>query len=817
MRESTSTQRVIAGAIALAFVLVAAIGATVKLQTPPRPVPASAPDTEFSAERAMTLIEEFAQIPHPIGTLENERVQFVLMEALEELGYEVFRQGEPIIQGDTISRARNIYARLEGTDSTGAILMMAHFDSVPYGPGAADDGSGVAAIVETARVLRNSEPLRNDVIFLLTDGEEDGLLGPRTFLQHNPWRDDLKLVINFEARGTYGPAMMYLTYPGNEFIMRNFIEGASHPVTSSVMFDFAGALPTSSDYYVMKREGIPGFDHAYVSGLVNYHTPNDKPEKLSLRSLQHHGTYGVSLTKHFGNVDLTRLLEDADKPVVYFNTLGHRMVWYRAVWIWPISLAALGLSLIAIAIGLRRGRITVGGMLAGLGTLVLATVATSLLAAVPVYLGISRFGPYTIYNQSWYTLGNYALLFAVFGLVYAVAFRLVRAESLAAGALLFLLPLLILGTIYLPMGSFVLAWPILAVALSLLLLFVLPDLESPWIRLLVGAAGAAPALVLMSPFTFMLIETFTFLMGPAALIMASLVLGLAVMPLAIVGQAPRIGYGMPAVGLAIALVAYTVAVLDTRFTPDRPKMNYLVYGADLDADEGFYFTTDRELDEWTEQFFGDGYERGYLHTFAPFERDEFRIAPAPIANLDVGNIEVVSDEADGDTRRVTLFVTTGHETADFVLYAPPSTPPIHEVLFNGQPWQANERLPQARWMGRFRGRFDEGVTLTFEMDATADAPFALTMVEQWYGVPNIEGIRPRPDWMIPMSNTMPVAWDFSRERIFSSDPLSVLSFRHGSRSTHLYARHSHTFEATAAEESAEEHANDTTEPSPEAV
>ena len=45
----------------------------------------------------------------------------------------------------------NVLARLRGSDSTGAVLVLSHYDSVPVGPGAADNGSGVAALLETMR------------------------------------------------------------------------------------------------------------------------------------------------------------------------------------------------------------------------------------------------------------------------------------------------------------------------------------------------------------------------------------------------------------------------------------------------------------------------------------------------------------------------------------------------------------------------------------------------------------------------------------------------------------------------------------------
>lgn len=52
---------------------------------------------------------------------------------------------------------------------------------MPTGPGAADDASGAAILLKTARALKSETPLRNDVIFLFTDGEETGLFGAKTW------------------------------------------------------------------------------------------------------------------------------------------------------------------------------------------------------------------------------------------------------------------------------------------------------------------------------------------------------------------------------------------------------------------------------------------------------------------------------------------------------------------------------------------------------------------------------------------------------------------------------------------------------------
>src|SRR5690606_38807769 len=95
----------------------------------------------------------------------------------------------------------NLMTRLPGREDGPAVLLTAHYDSVGAGAGVSDDLTGVAAILETARLLLLDEPLRNPIILLFTDGEEPGLLGAEASATHE-WFEDVALVVNLEARGT---------------------------------------------------------------------------------------------------------------------------------------------------------------------------------------------------------------------------------------------------------------------------------------------------------------------------------------------------------------------------------------------------------------------------------------------------------------------------------------------------------------------------------------------------------------------------------------------------------------------------------------
>ena len=154
---------------------------------PPAPLPVSAPATAFSAERAAGHLQVITgEIPSPIGSSAGDRIRDYLVTEMTKLGMQVQVQtgvgirsfGHSAVAG----RVENIVATLPGRDSTGRIFLAAHYDSTFGTPGAADDKAAVAAVVETVRALSTGAQLRNDVVVLLTDGEEPGLLGAAALL-----------------------------------------------------------------------------------------------------------------------------------------------------------------------------------------------------------------------------------------------------------------------------------------------------------------------------------------------------------------------------------------------------------------------------------------------------------------------------------------------------------------------------------------------------------------------------------------------------------------------------------------------------------
>src|ERR1022692_4198036 len=263
-------------AYATAVFLVAVWWWSVGQVSPPPAVPATAPPTDFSAARALAHLRVFARVPHPVGTAAHDTVRSP-------------RWGSPY----NAATVYNVLARLPGAASTKAVMLAGHYDSVSAGPGASDDGHAVALELETLRALLAGPRLRNDVVFLFTDSEESGSLGAEGFLEHHPLAKQIGLVMNFEARGTSGPAMMFETSEGNGKIVREFAAAAPHPVTSSLSYEAYKLLPNDTDLTFFKQGGLAGLGFAYVNDVAYYHTQYDDVAHLDPRSLQQEGAYAL--------------------------------------------------------------------------------------------------------------------------------------------------------------------------------------------------------------------------------------------------------------------------------------------------------------------------------------------------------------------------------------------------------------------------------------------------------------------------------------------------------------------------------------------
>jgi hypothetical protein len=318
----------------------------------PRPLPADAPDGQFSAVRAMVTVCAIAQRPHPVGSADHDRVRDYVLGEFTRLGL------APATQAGTGSflryrgKAENIMARLPGTANTRPLMLAAHYDSTRRGPGAGDDAQGVAVLLETLRALRQSPPLRNDCIFLVTDGEEDGLLGASLFMREHPWRGEPGVVLNFEARGTGGAAVMFETSTPNEWLVRALRAAVPAANATSFAYEVYRRMPNGTDLTVFKRAGLAGMNFAFIEHPEWYHRPQDDPAHLDLRSVQEQGNYALALARRFGAQDLG---QSQSGDAVYFPTRLTPLIVYSTAWVEPLAWLTTA-ALVAAALAGRRRR-----------------------------------------------------------------------------------------------------------------------------------------------------------------------------------------------------------------------------------------------------------------------------------------------------------------------------------------------------------------------------------------------------------------------------------------------------------------------------
>ncbi|WP_312083124.1 M20/M25/M40 family metallo-hydrolase [Brevundimonas sp.] len=364
--------------ILLFTALAVALGLAVMASQTPAPRPISTPAEAFSAVRAMADVREIARAPHPVGSDDHARVQAYLMQRMTALGLAPQIQTAPLspravqrmehegrsAQGLT---AANLVGVLPGRDpDRPAVLMMAHYDSVPGSPGAADDATGVAAILEAVRAIRARGGADRDLIVLLTDAEELNLDGARAFFAAHPWRDRIGAVVNLEARGGGGRAMMFETGPGNAGAIADYARatGAATggPSSNALAVFVYRLMPNGTDFTVAAARGLAGINLAFIGRPDQYHSPAATPDALDQGSLQHIGSQALEVADAWLRAPT---LPQATQNAVYADLFGLTVVRHPPVVGWAL------LAVAALATGftvwrLRRVQVLkVGAVLRG--------------------------------------------------------------------------------------------------------------------------------------------------------------------------------------------------------------------------------------------------------------------------------------------------------------------------------------------------------------------------------------------------------------------------------------------------------------------
>lgn len=723
-------------------------------------MPDDAPPTEFSSGRALKHLRVIAARPHPTGSLEHGRVREYILKELAAQGLQPeVQQATGVLAGGAPGRpvsaatVRNVLARLRGTQNSRALMLAAHYDSVPTAPGATDDGAGVVALLETLRALRAGAPPRNDIIFLFTDGEELGLLGAEAFAREHPWMREVALVLNFEGRGHAGPSLMFETSDGNGWLVGEMARAAPYPVANSLMYSLYKRLPNDTDMTVFKRAGAAGLNFAYADGVTHYHTMLDTADELDERSLQHQGSYALALARHFGGLDLR---DTRARDAVYFNAFGRAFVRYPEAWVAPLTAAATLLFAGVILLGLRNKRLSIGGIAAGFLALLLCMAGAYALGlgfvrALPkLHPGFESLPSATPYNSGYYETG---LVLVALGLTAAAYAWLgsVRAESLSAGAMLWWLLLLLLTTFALPAGTFLFAWPLLFSLVGLACALAAGEDFAPgWKGAAVAAFCAAPVVALVAPLIYMLFMLLGLGLPQLLLVLAVLLAGLLV---PVTGSAGAARWWLvPMFALIVGAGLILAGAFTAGYDAHRRKTDSAFYFMNADTNRARWVSADASADEWTSQFFREGARRESVSAIFPWVSQAALQAEAPAIDAPPPGLEVLEDRSEGGVRAVRVRLTSPRGAPLLMVYADAETE-VLSASVNGRP-VAGGNTDARGGAGKFlrlsyAAPPAEGLELSLEVNASR--PLKLVVQDISYELPQVHGfdIRPRPAHLMP--------------------------------------------------------------------
>ncbi|MGE0324972.1 MAG: M28 family peptidase [Polyangiaceae bacterium] len=392
----------------------AALTLCLNAATPPAPVSRSADLAALSGQRAAETLDLLLGTgPHPVASDGNRIVRDRILKELRRLGYAPKLQHSLSCHPGLCAEVDNIFFKVPGSHpDAGTILLAAHYDSVPAAQGAADDGIGTASLIEFARALKHRPPTKQNLLFLLTDGEEAGLLGMRAFVTQ-PDFHAVTYVINLEARGNRGPMLLFETANGDAPLVAAYGEHARQPLTSSLFQSVYRELPNDTDFSITLQAGRRGLNFACIGGVEHYHTAYDDLEHLNLATLQHSLD---NLDAALAGID-ELAGTDAAAPVEaepnYFDLLGRRIVFLPA---WFGYLATLlGLFIPCGIAAWRRSTLRWRALFGSLG-LTLCGLLLSVLLNAGFGLLLQRLGRAP---APWVAHGSYIVVTAAgFGLIW---------------------------------------------------------------------------------------------------------------------------------------------------------------------------------------------------------------------------------------------------------------------------------------------------------------------------------------------------------------------------------------------------------------
>jgi len=686
------------------------------------PVRATNTASQFSAERAASRLAFLLgdQRPHPADTPANDLVRGKLVTLLQSMGLKPIVRDQVACnelyksRGVSCARVRNVIVVL-GPPTGKAVLLNAHYDSVPMGPGAADDGIGVATLLEVASVLKD-KPLKRPVILLFNEGEELGLVGARAFLT-DPLSRSVGNLINLEARGVRGPANMFETNHPDAAAIALYSRAVAHPVANSLGTDVYRLLPNYTDVNSFSERKWLTLNIAPIGNETRYHTAGDELAALDHRTLQHMGDQTLALTQALANGPPPA----ANGERIFVDLAGSMLISLPMV----VGAALLiGLILAFGWLSWRRGEM-IAGIAVALGTMIGSAALSWIALAI---IGAVRHGIFWRAEPLWTHLAVYAsVILAAVVLLATIGRRKDRAQLFAAFWLVYVLLGGAIGLIA-PGGIIFFIFPPLLALIGIV--------ASRWWKPaeLIGTVAALAVLYLTWGEMLALLEE---LLNQGPMWIFAILGSLVIVPLLIQAK-PLIAQAGPrlAVGLcgAVALLGWAASAMAPATSADRQQRFVIEHVTDLTAHKAYWSVvndgtplpeTYAALGKWT---------RGKL----PYSDRPRWLAPATIgAGPTPPTVEQVKPTGEPveliRPLKRTLHVQLHPNGADSVTLIAPKDADIREAGITGFRRPIDPTAKKEKYYLSCFGRSCDGLTL--QIVAGGQKPIEFTLVGVHRGLP----------------------------------------------------------------------------------
>lgn len=713
------------------------------------------PLSEFSTKRALEQVKNISQKPHFVGSENHDVVANYLVKELQNMGLQTsIQEGYSFSDWGTLTQCKNILARIKGTNSNKALLLLSHYDSAPhsYSHGASDAGSGVATILESVRAfVYNKKQHKNDIIILFSDAEELGLNGAALFVTRHHWAKEVGVVLNFEARGSAGPSYMLMeTNAGNAGLVNQFASAnVKYPVSNSLMYSIYKMLPNDTDLTVFRKNGnIQGYNFAFIDGHYNYHTVQDDVNHLNKNTLAHQGKYLMPLLDYFSNADLNSTHTTEDD--VYFS-IPFAFISYPFSWVLPMVIIAFVLLLFLIFIGMGKRILSLKeigkGFIPLLGSLLVSGFVTFLgwkllLILYPQYNDLL--------NGFTYNGHDYIAAFTLLSLSISFAFyHRFSAKKVTMNH--YIAPLsfwiFINGLIaFFLKGAGFLIIPAFA-GLLMLASFVLTQ-KSKWILNLVLSI---PALVLIAPF----IQMFPIGLGLKVLF-GSAILTVFTFGLLLPVFGSFIRKGMTSlILLVLAIGFFAKAHYFSGYELGKAKSNSLVYILDADKNKATWATYDTNLDEWTKTYLGqnpkDASILSSISLPSKYNSNFTFTADAPMKTLSRPVVEFLKDSVVGGNRYLKIRITPTRKVNRYDIFANENLA-IQNFKANGLSLLGQKGVKYERKSTKLLSYYVvDQLPLEIEFNVAANSILDLDVMESSFDLMNnpLFKMAKRADWMMP--------------------------------------------------------------------